>query len=354
MVEIFLDKIGSVTKNLNLPNTVKLTDDIRIEMGTVLAVEALQDKSIYNEMELPSGRMSKMKKGDVLAVALGSRMGLNGFTGKIPDSIKVGDIIHVLNVGGVAGECTSANKKQVGEPLQAKVLGAIERDGKALNINQAKLFEPAKKLINPAPLIIVTGTGMDSGKTTVASEVIKTLCRLGMDLSGTKLSGVGAQRDLYKMADYGVKETVSFVDAGITSTAELPPELIVETAKGAINHLSKRNPDGIMVEFGDGLFGRYGVAALLSDKEIQSHVRLHIGCARDPVGAKALAEECAKIGVPLDIISGPTTDNKVGQDFIRDVIKLMPYNAFDPNNDLIDLVISKWTHLEKSAHRLSA
>ena len=79
MSKIHIDKIASVTKNLDITHTEKLTDTLSCEMGTVLAVEVLEDKSIYNELELPSGRMSKLKKGDILAVALGNRMALMGF-----------------------------------------------------------------------------------------------------------------------------------------------------------------------------------------------------------------------------------------------------------------------------------
>ena len=78
-------------------------------MGTVLAAQVLQDKSIYNEMELPTGRMSKLKKDDIIAVALGERAALKGFAGHLPKTLKADDVIHLLNFGGIAGVCTSAN-----------------------------------------------------------------------------------------------------------------------------------------------------------------------------------------------------------------------------------------------------
>lgn len=345
MDKISIDKIGSVTKNLNLKHTEMLTDDLSCEMGTVLAAEVLEDKSIYNEMELPSGRMSKLKKGDIIAVALGQRMALKGFVGELPKTLQTEDVIHLLNMGGVAGECTSANTKEVGNPLRIRVLGGIARKGQLLNINQKTLFKPQTKLKSDIPLIITTGTGMDSGKTTVASEIIKTLTRMGLRLSGAKLTGVGALRDIYKMCDYGVRDVVSFVDAGISSTANLDEALLVKIAKGAIDHLSKSDPDAIMIEFGDGLLGRYGVASILKDKEIQKNVYLHIGCANDPVGAIGLAEGCAKIGLPIDVISGPVTDNQVGQDIVKNALggDVLLYNAFAPNNEWLNLVISRWT-----------
>ncbi|GJL84321.1 MAG: hypothetical protein DHS20C02_00960 [Micavibrio sp.] len=342
MKKIQIDKISSVTKNLELTHEEALTDDLSCDMGTVLAAQVLEDKSVYNELELPSGRMSKLKKDDIIAVALGERMALKGFVGRLPKSLKTGDVIHLLNFGGVAGECTSANVKEVGDPLRIRVLGGIARKGKLLNIGQATLFKSEKTLKKHVPLIITTGTSMDSGKTTVAVEITKTLTRMGMKLAGTKLTGVGAQRDLFKMEDYGVYEAVSFVDAGITSTANVDDETIVNMAKGAINHLSKKDPDAIIIEFGDGLLGKYGVMPILKDAEIQKDVYLHIGCARDPVGAIKLAEGCAEIGLPIDVISGPITDNQVGQDIVKEHLNVLTYNAFNPNNEWLNLVIARW------------
>ena len=343
MEKIQIDKIGSVTKNLEIKHEERLTDRLSCEMGTVLAAEVLDDKSIYNELELPSGRMSKLKKGDIIAVALGERMALKGFVGRLPHQLKVNDVIHLLNMGGVAGVCTSANTQEVGDPLRIRVLGCITRGRRLLNINQEVLFKPTKNLKSDVPLIIVTGTSMDSGKTTVAVEVTKTLTRMGLKLAGTKLTGVGALRDLYKMEDYGVSQTASFIDSGITSTANIDDDTMVGVAKAAINHLSKNNPDAIIVEFGDGMMGRYGVDAVLGDKEIQKNVRLHIGCAGDPIGATRLASICSEVGLPLDVISGPVTDNEVGQGIVKEHTGALLYNAFNKmQNEWLDLVIARW------------
>ena len=316
MTTVEIDKISSVTKNLKLTQTESLTDKLSTRQGTVLAAEVLHDKSVYNEMELPSGRMSKLKKGDIIAVALGERMALKGFVGHLPKTLMTNDVINLLNFGGIAGICTSANVKEVGEPLRIRVLGGIERGGKLLNIDQATLFRPSSKLRGNIPLILITAGSMDSGKTTVAAEVIKTLTRIGMRLAAAKLTGVGAMRDLYKMEDYGVYKTVYFVDAGISSTANVDPDKIVKVGKGALNYLSKGKPDAIIVELGDGIIGKYGVLQILKDPEFQKNVRLHFACARDPAGAIKLTEDCAKIGMPVDIISGPITDNEVGKSII--------------------------------------
>ena len=346
MTKIHIDKISSLTKNLELSHDVKVTDKISCEMGSVLAAQVLEDKSIYNNLELPSGRMSKLKKDDVIAVALGGRMALKGFVGALPQTLKTGDIIHLLNFGGVAGICTSANTHEVGEPLRIRVLGGITKAGKQQNIKDKALYKPKATMKNSVPLIIVTGTSMDSGKTTVAVEVIKTLTRMGMRLAGAKLTGVGAQRDLYKMQDYGVYEAVSFSDCGVTSTANIDDEDMVQIARGALDHLAKGKPDAIIVEFGDGLMGKYGVDAILQDPQIQGNVRLHLGCAGDPVGAIGLARECERIGLPLDVMCGPVTDNDVGKQIIAEQMNILTYNAFNPSNEWLDLVVARWLEQE--------
>jgi hypothetical protein len=347
MTKITIDKISSVTKNLDLKHTEDLAHDMPCDMGTVLAVQVLDDKHIYNELELPSGRLSKLKKGDIIAVALGQRMALKGFVGRLPTKLVVDDIIHLLNFGGVAGICTSANTQEVGEPLRVRVLGGVARDGKTLNIGQAKTYEASDTLDNDTPLIIITGTSMDSGKTTVATEITKTLTHIGMNLAGAKLTGVGARRDLFKMCDYGVYNAVSFVDCGVTSTANINGDEMKNLAKGALNYLSKPKdgitPDAILIEFGDGVMGKYGVADILKDPKIQANVRLHIGCAGDPISAIGLAEKCEALGLPLDVISGPVTDNQVGKDIVKEHMKaIIPYNAFSPTSDWLDLVIARW------------
>ncbi len=332
-MKITLNKIASVTKNAQLPHVVELSNQIISEDGSVIAVKVLEDKTIYNEMELVSGRMSTIQKGDILAVALGNRSALKGFVGEVPKTLNVGDVINVLNIGGVAGICTSENYKEVGAALRVEVLGAVLKDGEAVTTKKFKLFEAKEKLTSKAKLIIVSGTCMNVGKTTVSSVFIKHATAAGLKICATKLAGVACMRDTEKMEDYGAIKAVSFVDAGFTSTAKAT-QSAVDTTKGAIDYLAALNPDYIVIEFGDGVFGEYGVLEILKDKEIQSVIVGHIGCAHDPMGASKLYEICKEIGAPVDMISGPVTDNSVGVNFIEKTLSVPACNAIVNGEDL--------------------
>lgn len=340
-MKILLDKIASVTKNANLPQEVTLTSKIKPQEGALLVVKILEDKKTYNQLELVSGRLSTLKKGDVIVVALGDRRALKGFVGEVPQSLAVGDTINILNLGGVAGICTSENLKEVGHALKAKVLGAVAggHADNPLNIKQFTLFPTQKTLKSKVPLIIVSGTCMNVGKTSVACEIIKHAKRKRFKVLGAKLAGVAALRDTENMKDYGAKEAVTFVDAGFTSTVNNGDNAVAIT-KGAIDYLSKNKPDYIVIEFGDGVYGEYGVMKILKDKEIQKNIVAHVGCAHDPMGAARLSEVCAQIGAPIDLIAGPVTDNSVGVKFIADNLHLPAFNALFYGEQLFDHLLS--------------
>lgn len=326
-MKIIVDKIGSVTKNVPLGHQVEVTSKIKCEEGAIIAVEVLKDKKIYNQLELTSGRLSTIHKGDILVVALGNRRALKGFVGEVPKNLKVDDVINLLNLGGVAGICTSANVHEVGLPLKVKVLGAVcDKNKDPLNIKQFKLFEKSKTIKSKIPLIIITGTCMNVGKTTVACEIVKGACKKGFKIYCAKMAGIAALRDTANMQDYGAEKTVSMIDAGYTSTAMNPKES-VEITKGAINYLSKDKPDYILVELGDGIIGEYGVLENLKDPELKKNITVHVGCAHDPVGALKLYEICKEFKIPLHLISGPVTDNSIGTKFIHENLLIPAING---------------------------
>ena len=94
MRTVVVDKIASVTQACGLGNEVRVAlDNIPAEEGVVVVVEILTNKSTYNTLELTSGRMAKVGKGDIVAGALGHRKALFGYSGHVPESVKPGDIL---------------------------------------------------------------------------------------------------------------------------------------------------------------------------------------------------------------------------------------------------------------------
>ncbi|MCI5145930.1 MAG: hypothetical protein D3923_10475 [Candidatus Electrothrix sp. AR3] len=326
-MKIILDKIGSVTILCQLSSEVEVCEQFVSSEGTVLAARVLNEKNIYNKMELVTGRLATVQYGDIIAVALGARSALKGYVGSVPSHLEKGDIIQLLNIGGVAGELESANSKEVGKAFNLEVIGVILKNDQPVNIKNYTLYAPEENLDSETPLVLIAGTSMDSGKTTVASEIIKYSSRAGYKVHAAKMAGVAALRDTENMSDYGAKMTTSFLEAGLPST--VGTEISLQCTKGSINYLSKGKPDFIVIELGDGIYGEYGVNAILEDEEIRNNTACLIGCAYDPVGAVGLTMYGRKINNPFHIISGPVTDNSVGVNYVTQHCKIIAVNAFN-------------------------
>jgi hypothetical protein len=329
-MKVTLDKIASTTRNAKIPKEVLLSSDIPAKEGTVLAVRVRGTKTTYNTLEDCHGRMITLNDGDVIAAVLGTRRALRGYAGHVPASVKVGDMLDILNLGGVIGKCTSVNL-ELGKPLQAEVLGVIlsfphlgERFGVPASIRTDST--PLADTLEPsAPIVYVAGTCMNAGKTFACGEIIRYLAKKGYKVGAAKLTGVSLLRDTLSMVDRGAFKGISFTDAGVVSTSGA---VSVPVAKGLINALNKEEPDVLVIELGDGILGEYGVQEILHDDELMAAASAHILCANDPVaawGAVELFKNTFKR--KADLISGPATDNAVGKEFIEKRIGVRAMNA---------------------------
>ena len=92
MKTVIADKIASVAQNRPIKRKLQVSAEIPCEEGVLVAARILNSKSSYNTLELTSGRMAKVSRGDVIVGALGQRKALFGYSGHLPEklSLKVG------------------------------------------------------------------------------------------------------------------------------------------------------------------------------------------------------------------------------------------------------------------------
>ncbi|HXE56747.1 MAG TPA: hypothetical protein VNK43_01995 [Gemmatimonadales bacterium] len=346
---IRLDRIASSTRNARLSSEVILGPHIVAEEGYVLAVRILDDKSTYNTVEDLSGRMVSLRAGDVLAGTLGSRRALRGYAGVVPARIAVGDVLHVLNLGGILGRCTSANP-DIGPPFRAEVLGAVlafpelgDRIGRPAHIRDHAV-PPAARLEVAVPVVYVAGTCMNAGKTVAATELVRGLARSGLRVAAAKLTGVSLMRDSLSMLDAGAAAALTFNDAGAASTRA---GMTVPVAKGILNRLAAARPDVIVAELGDGILGEYGVQDILRDGELAAAGAAFVMAAPDPVGCWGAVELMRReYGLAVTAITGPATDNEVGRDYVRAALGIPAHNALRDAAGLVGVVrqaLAGWT-----------
>ena len=333
-------KIASVVYRLGFEKDVEITRKMESRAGNTIVVRALTEKRIYSELELETGRMSKIFTGDVILGALGSRRALRGFSGDVPTKLRAGDIVQLLNKGGVIGASTS-DHKDLGQPVSCEVLGMPVRNGAIVRVADARIPE-VKSLagLSLPPVVIVSATCMESGKTLFLSEVVQELSKDGLAIAGGKLTGIACRRDLIALEDHGAAVTSSFLDAGYTSTVGLSAESLITISKSVISHLAAAKADVIFLELGDGVIGEYGVLEILKDPEIRAAIRMHAFCAGDMVGAWGGQRFLAEHGVEIDLFSGPVTDNDVGVEYLEKQFKKRAINAHRNPEALAEAVLS--------------
>ncbi len=374
------DKIGSATSPLNLTKTVSVIDENTLpKAGDVVVVKALSESVTYGNLELPNGRLAKINRGDVLFGVLGKRRALKGFVGDVPDKIKTGDKLNLLNMGGVIGVC-KGHHSSLSDAIEVEVLGIavsepsaladgltsatetnvenMQRDFRAeamlsagwqpalpvLNIADNAL-RPTSHLNASAPIVIVAGTCMNSGKTVAATEIIKQAHHAGLKVAGAKMSGVAALRDTLNMQDSGAEWTASFLDCGLPSTVDYGD--LSPVAKAILNHLNSFEPDLIVVELGDGIVGGYAVDSVLKDAEIKNAISSFVFCAGDYVGVIGGIAVVKNLGLEIDVIAGSVTDSQMGEDFVQEQYKINAGNARRDGKRLFELI--DFTKREKLA-----
>ena len=134
-----------------------------------------------------------------------------------------------------------------------------------------------------APLVVIAGACMNSGKTYAATEIIQQGTRAGLRVAAAKLSGIACLRDTLNMADHGAIATASFLDCGLPSTVGVGD--LAPVAKAIIARLNENSPDLIVIELGDGILGGYSVESVFEDEEFRKATAALVFCASDYVGA---------------------------------------------------------------------
>jgi hypothetical protein len=345
MKTVLLDKIASVTRACGLKREVRVSAEIPCEEGVVVAVRVRNEKSTYSQLELPSGRMAQVKKGDVIAGALGHRHALFGYSGHLPARLAPGDTVNLLNMGGVIGICDSVNP-DLGPPFECEVLGAVlhfpylgERIGIAARIGGEPLDPMAPLDAAGVPVIALVGSCMNCGKTAAACTLVRHLSHGGLTVDGLKATGVSLRRDVLAMEDAGARATGIFTDLGVVSTSPANAPAVMRTL---VTRLAGGRPDAIVAELGDGLLGAYGVAAILEDRQIRAAMTAVVLAANDPVaawgGVRMLREQ---FGIEPVVVTGPATDNTAGTRIIEEAVGVPAINARTDGERLAGLVRSR-------------
>jgi hypothetical protein len=343
MKTVGVDKVASITQACALGYELRMADEIPSEEGVVIVAEILNNKSTYNTLELTSGRMALIARGDIVVGALGPRKALFGYSGHVPESLRPGDVIQMLNIGGVMGICDSATPDK-GKPFDCRVLGVVlqfpylgERIGVPARVGFRRLNSGAPLDARGVPVVALAGTCMEAGKTAAAAAIISRMRHRGLVVDAFKATGVSLRRDILAFEDAGARKSMIFTDLGVVTTSARTGPALTRTM---LTELAAGKPDAIVFELGDGLLGTYGVDAILNGEDIRRALTAVVLSANDPVaawgGVKLLRE---RFHIEPIMVTGPSTDNQVGVDIIEQQMNVPAINAISHPAALGDAII---------------
>ena len=214
MRRVVVDKIASVTQACGLSHEVRISADIPAEEGVVVVVEILTNKSTYNTLELTSGRMAKVGKGDIVVGALGHRKALFGYSGHVPETRAGPATSSRCSTSAACWASATPSTPTRASPSTAACSGVVlqfpylgERIGvparvgrKALDFDAAARHRAACRWSrSPAP-------AWRPARPPRPARSISRMRHRGLIVDAFKATGVSLRRDILAMEDAGARQ----------------------------------------------------------------------------------------------------------------------------------------------------
>lgn len=311
---------SSSTSRLTFDATAKIEPVRSARSGDVVVVEILTDNPAYPNVECADGSFARLRVGDRVVGALGSRQALRGFVGHAPAELEEGETLALLNMGGVVGRFVDSTSS-LGAPVTVRYVGTVVDEKGVVNLDRASL-PAAEALEGGRPLILAIGTCMNVGKTTTVAHLIKTATRAGHRVGAAKIAGVAAIRDLGEFEKAGAVDVKSFLDCGLASTVDADD--LAPVFKRVVNAV---DGDVVLVELGDGIVGHYKVETVLRDASLMAHVSAVVVCAGDLMSAYGAKQYLDALGIPITVFSGLATENVSGSAYIEEWLGVPAVNG---------------------------
>jgi hypothetical protein len=190
-------------------------------------------------------------------------------------------------------------------PTKLRLLGLVcDQDGQV--VNQLRFGLRPRTAAGGGEVIVVVGSSMNAGKTTVVGTLARALSRAGHRVAAAKLTGTAASKDTRFFASSGARPVLDFTDAGYPSTYMLGIDDLLLMHHTLLTHLRASAPDYIIIEIADGILQRE-TKLLLEHPGFRATVDHLFFAANDSLSALTGLMFALENDLPLDAIAGRIT-----------------------------------------------
>jgi hypothetical protein len=291
----------------------------------------------HRNIELASGRLVELVQGDSAVGAFGIRHATLEATGSF-EAIGSDGRMAALTSAGLFGAVTSKSL-MLPALLPLTYSGHVCANGKKLRMRD---FVPRVDEIDfDVPTVLIVGTSMSAGKTTVAKAIIRCLKERRLKVVGTKLTGAGRYRDVLGMSDAGADAIFDFVDAGLPSSIG-PADEFRPRLHELLGRIAATKPDVVVAEAGASPLEPYNGDTVLD--EIGERVKCTVLCASDPYSVAGVMQGFAR---KPDLVAGIATSTIAGVELCEKLAEIPALNLLDPaTGPALDRILEKRLSLE--------
>jgi len=269
----------------------------------------------HQHIETEMERRLRLYEGDRLVGIFGNRYATDVYEGRVLELQK----LHLLTVSGLIGTVTCRNR-EVGRPTAVTFLGYLA-DSHGHRINTKRLqFQPAPPHGQSPDLVLVVGTGMNTGKTTVMRKILRAMAASGVRVAGCKLTGTASPRDLYEMKATGAVLATDFSDYGFPSTYGESLDDLIRLMDLMGSACGRAGAEIAMIEIADG-FLQPETRLLLESDEIRRRVRGVVVAGACSSSLLFATEYLRKLGHEVWAASGLITNSPL---FVREFTDRSP------------------------------
>ena len=261
----------------------------------------------YVETDLE--RRLRLYEGDRVLCVFGNRYATDVYEGLVLGAKR----LHVLTGSGMIGTVVSRNRG-TSRPTTVSLLGYLaDIDGLRVNLKRIRYGAPPSASSVPS-LILVVGTGMTTGKTTVTRKLLQALAARGIAVAGCKLTGTASPRDLYEMRATKALHATDFSDYGFPSTYGAEAEELRGLADRMLDACARKGSDVVVAEIADGILQRE-TQMLIGSVELKSRVAGVVLAGSCSASALYGVEVLKKTGLDVWAVSGLITNSPL---FVRE------------------------------------
>lgn len=293
-------KRSFVTRNVNLDDAHSLSNQPP-EVGDLVLARVDKIRQ-HTRLENTQGRRVYLYPEDEILLIAGARYATDQFHAKAPH--KLGPA-HLVAAGGIAAQVVSKST-QVKPATEITLIGTVvDKQGQKLNLSRYKTLRSAYLHPNAGnmPVLLVLGSDMNSGKTSLACSAIHGFKQQGLKVAAAKLTGTGAGPDYWKMLDSGATQVIDFVDGGYPSTVGLSASKLLDMLRLFKADAKQRAADLLVVEIADGVLQPEN-QLLLSNAAFLREVTGALVAADSATAAVFCCERLLQTGLPVYGLGG--------------------------------------------------